>query len=300
MNSVFLRADQSRPTQALHATCYTPSVVPKLEALRQHIRRLPNALVCFSGGIDSTLVLAVAQEQLGANTLAMTALSPSVSEGEREEALRIALALGARHEFVDTREMLREGYVNNGPDRCYHCKTELYQVAREVALRMGWSTILNGTNVDDLGDYRPGLQAAREAAIQSPLVDLGFTKADVRQAARELSLDTWDKPAAACLSSRIPYGTPVTVERLQQIAQLEAFLRSAGLRQVRVRHHGNLARIEVPQADLSRLLEPALTQTLIAAGKQAGFAYVTLDLAGYRQGSHNETLTLPKRSLPVL
>lgn len=270
----------------------------KLDALRLHLSRLPNALVCFSGGVDSTLVLAVAHEQLGARALGLTALSPSVSESEREDSARIATALGAQHQFVQTQEMQRPAYVQNNPDRCYHCKSELYQVAQHVATLRGFTVILNGTNTDDLGDYRPGLQAAKEASIQSPLVELGFTKADVRDAAHSLGLDTWDKPAAACLASRLPYGTHVTAERLHQVAQLEAFLRSSGVRHARVRYHAELARIEVAPEDFARLIDPPFAQALYRAGRDAGFTYVTLDLAGYRQGSHNETL--PKRSLPLV
>ncbi len=270
----------------------------KLDALRHHLARLDDALVCFSGGIDSTLVLAVAHEQLGARALGLTAVSPSVSDAERNDAERIARAIGARHTLVQTQEMQRPAYVQNNPDRCYHCKTELYQVARTVAAQHGFTAILNGTNTDDLGDYRPGLQAADEASIRSPLVELGFTKADVRDAARTLGLDTWDKPAAACLASRLPYGTSVTEERLHQVASLEAFLRSSGIRHVRVRYHGELARIEVAPPDFPRLVDPTFTPTLTQAGRDAGFTYVTLDLAGYRQGSHNETL--PKRTLPLI
>jgi uncharacterized protein len=275
-------------------------VSSKIDLLRQYLAGLPNALVCFSGGIDSTLVLTVAQEQLGARTLAFTAISPSVAPTEREEALRIAENIGARHHLEETREMQREAYVRNAPDRCYHCKTELYQSAHRVAKETGITVILNGTNLDDLGDYRPGLEAAKEHAVRSPLAELGFTKAEVREAAKTLGLDTWDKPAAACLSSRIPYGTSVTVERLQQIAQLEAFLKDAGIRHVRVRHHDNLARVEVAPSDFTKLVEPAFAQALHRAGRAAGFIYVTLDLAGYRQGSHNETLSTAKRSLPLV
>lgn len=273
---------------------------PKLHALREWTRPLPDALVCFSGGIDSTLVLAVAREQLGSRAVALTALSPSVSESEREDAVRLARLIGAEHHLVETQEMLREEYVRNGPDRCYHCKTELYQVAQRAARDAGLTVILNGTNQDDLSDYRPGLKAAREAAIRSPLAELGFTKSDVREAAKALGLETWDKPAAACLASRIPYGTSVTVENLQQVAALEGFIRSAGIRQVRVRHHGNLARIEVAPTDLPKLVEPTFAQAVHRAGRDAGFTYVTIDVAGYRQGSHNETLAQPKRQLPLV
>jgi pyridinium-3,5-biscarboxylic acid mononucleotide sulfurtransferase len=270
---------------------------PKLDLLRSHVQRLPDAVVCFSGGIDSTLVLAVAHEQLGSRALGVTAISPSVAANERSDAQRIAATIGVAHEFVATHEMDRAEYVQNGTDRCYHCKTELYAVVRRFAAQRGFATVLNGTNRDDLGDYRPGLHAATEARIQSPLVELEFTKQDVRTAALALGLDTWDKPASACLASRLPYGTSVTLERLQQVAGLEAFLRASGFRQVRVRYHDTLARIEVPVEVLPRLVEPAFSTQLLKAGRAAGFTYVTVDIAGYRQGSHNEML---QRRLPLV
>ncbi len=270
---------------------------PKLELLRSYVRNLPDALVCFSGGIDSTLVLAVAHEQLGSRALGVTAISPSVSASEREDAQRIAATLGVAHECVDTHEMLKPDYVKNESDRCYHCKTELYAVVRQLAAARGHTTILNGTNRDDLGDYRPGLRAAVEAEIQSPLATLDFSKADVRDVALELGARHVGQTPSACLASRLPYGTSVTPERLHQVAELEAFLRGAGFRHVRVRYHGVLARIEVPLEQLERLVEPSFSSRLLEAGRKLGFTYVTVDIAGYRQGSHNETL--PRR-LPIV
>lgn len=268
----------------------------KLESLRAYVKQLPDAVVCFSGGIDSTLVLAVAHEQLGERALGVTALSPSVAESEQEDARRIASAIGAAHVCVDTHELNKPDYVKNGADRCYHCKTELYGVVHAFAVQRGFTTLLNGTNADDLGDYRPGLRAATEAQVHSPLATLQFTKNDVRAAALELGLDTWDKPASACLASRLPYGTHVTPERLQRVAQLEAFLRTSGFRHVRVRYHDALARIEVAPEHLPKLVEPSFAPKLHAAGRAAGFTYVTVDVAGYRQGSHNEALP---RHLPL-
>lgn len=270
---------------------------PKLDSLRAHVRNLPDAVVCFSGGIDSTLVLAVAHEQLGPRALGITAISPSVATSERQDAQRIAALIGAAHEFVDTHEMSSPEYVKNSTDRCYHCKTELYTVVRHLAASRGFTTILNGTNRDDLGDFRPGLQAASRAGVLSPLVELEFTKNDVREVALELGLDTWDKPAQACLASRLPYGTSVTPQRLSQVADLEAFLRSAGFRHVRVRYHDTLARIEVPLGSLPGLIDEAFAPRLLEAGRAAGFTYVTVDLAGYRQGSHNEAIP---RHLPLV
>jgi pyridinium-3,5-biscarboxylic acid mononucleotide sulfurtransferase len=252
---------------------------------------MQSVLVCFSGGIDSTLVLALAERSLGERAVALTAVSPSLPASERADAERLASQLGARHLLVDSHELERAGYRANGPDRCFHCKSELYDIARAKADELGLAAIANGTNTDDLGDHRPGLEAARRAGVRSPLLDAGFDKADVRAAAQALGLQAWDKPAAACLSSRIPYGTSVTPERLARIGGFEADLKSLGLRQVRVRFHDAIARIEVPLEELSRLLEPGVRERAVEAGKRHGFSYVTLDLGGYRQGSHNEVLS---------
>lgn len=270
----------------------------KLERLAGVIRSLGSVLVCYSGGIDSALVLAVAARELGTQAIGMTAVSASLPAAERADAARIAAALGAEHRLVESNEIARAGYAANGPDRCFHCKSELYEIARERAAAWGLHAIVNGTNLDDLGDYRPGLQAAKEAGIKSPLIDAGLNKADVRAVAQLLGMPDWDKPAAACLSSRIPYGSSVTPERLAQIGGFEAELKALGLRQVRVRWHDRIARIELPLSELSRLLEPGVREVALEAGKRHGFAYVTLDLAGYRQGSHNEVLR--GRSLPVV
>lgn len=247
-------------------------------------------MVCYSGGTDSALVLAVATRELGSRAIGMTAVSASLAPSEREDAERIALQLGADHRVVNSNEMARPGYAANGPDRCFHCKTELYTIARDKAAEWGLAVIVNGTNLDDLGDYRPGLTAASNADVKSPLIDAGFTKADVRAVAALIGLTVWDKPAAACLSSRIPYGSAVTVERLGQIGGLEADLRALGIGRVRVRWHDTIARIEVDANDLARLIQPEIRELVLAAGKRHGFAYVTVDLAGYRQGSHNEVL----------
>jgi uncharacterized protein len=262
----------------------------KLERAHELLHDLGSVLVCFSGGIDSTLVLSLAERALGERAVGLTAVSPSLPASERADAEHLAHALGARHLFVDSHEIDRAGYVQNGPDRCFHCKSELYTIARIKAQELGLSAIANGTNVDDLGDYRPGLEAARAAGVKSPLVDAGFGKGDVRDAARKLGIPAWDKPAAACLSSRIPYGTSVTPERLARIGGFEEELKALGFRQVRVRFHDEIARIEVALDELGHLLEPGVRDRALAAGKRHGFRYVTLDLGGYRQGSHNEVL----------
>src|SRR5580693_333681 len=211
---------------------------PQLTALRQTLRDMGSALVCYSGGVDSAFVLAVAHEVLGACAVGMTAVSPSLAPFEKEAAAAIARQIGARHELVESREIERAGYVANAPDRCFHCKSELYEIAEAKRREWGFAHVLNGTNLDDLGDHRPGLEAAKNADVRSVLVECGFHKDDVRAAAHVMGLAIWDKPASACLSSRIPYGTEVTRERLAQIGGLEAELRRIGLRQVRVRWHG--------------------------------------------------------------
>lgn len=270
----------------------------KLARLIELLRDAEAVLVCYSGGVDSAVVLAAAQRALGERAIGMTAVSPSLPSSELEDARRIAQEIGAEHREVSSAELARDGYVANGPDRCFHCKSELYEIAEQKRLEWQLRYVLNGTNTDDLGDYRPGLEAAKLARVRSPFLELGFDKADVRGVAQELGLRAWDKPAAACLSSRIPYGTSVTPERLSQVGGLEAELRALGFRRSRVRYHERIARIELDLEDLPRLLDPAIRQTVVQAGKAHGFTYVTLDLAGYRTGSHNEVLD--GRSLRVV
>lgn len=266
------------------------SIEEKLTGLRARLRELGSVLVCYSGGVDSAFVLAVAHAELGARAVGMTAVSPSLAPAERAEAIEVAQLVGADHRLVESHEIDDPSYAANNPDRCFHCKSELYRIASAKQVEWGLAAIVNGTNVDDLGDYRPGLAAAKEAGVVSPLVDLAFTKADVRAGAAAIGLPIWDKPAAACLSSRIPFGTSVTRERLAQIGGFEAALRKLGFRQVRVRFHGEIARIELSLEQLTRAAEPGVREAIVAAGKKLGFKYVTLDLGGYRMGSHNEVL----------
>jgi len=269
------------------ATAHTPQ---QLDSLRQILRDLGSVLVCYSGGIDSAFVLAVAHAELGPRAIGMTAVSPSLSDGEKADAARIAQKLGADQRFVESHELERPGYVQNGPDRCFHCKSELYEIAEAKRREWQLAVVVNGTNRDDLGDYRPGLEAAKNAGARSPLVEAGMTKSDVRAAALAIGMDVWDKPAAACLSSRIPYGTSVTPERLAQIGGLEADLKALGFRQLRVRWHDQIARIEIALSELELMLAPGVRDAAVLAGKKHGFQYITLDLGGYRTGSHNEVL----------
>jgi len=270
----------------------------KLERLRTIISNYKSMLVCFSGGIDSALLLAVAHEQLGKDAVAMTAVSPSLPEREKKSAATVALAIGARHCFVPSDEISRPLYVKNAPDRCFHCKTELYTIAEAKRKEWGLRVVANGTNQDDQGDYRPGLEAARNAKVCAPLAEAGLDKADVRACAQILGLKIWDKPASACLSSRIPYGVSVTRERLAQVEGFEDDLRDLGFLQVRVRWHKEIARIEVPLTDLARLIEEDTNLKVITCGRRHGFQFITADLSGYRTGSLNELLS--GRSLKVI
>jgi len=275
-----------------------PDIAAKLSALRARLADLGSVLVCYSGGVDSAFLLAAAHAELGPRAVGMTAVSPSLAPAEHEDAVALAKSIGADHRLVESSEIEDPDYVKNAPDRCFHCKSELYRIASVKRAEWGLGAIVNGTNMDDLGDYRPGLEAAKNAGVVSPFVELGFTKADVRAGAQAFGLRVWDKPAAACLSSRIPYGTSVTRERLTQIGGFEAALRGLGFRQVRVRYHDELARIELDPSDLLRAADPAVRSEIVAEGKRSGFKYVTLDLAGYRTGSHNEVLA--GRSLRVV
>ncbi|HMH44161.1 MAG TPA: ATP-dependent sacrificial sulfur transferase LarE [Pyrinomonadaceae bacterium] len=255
----------------------------KLDKLREAIARLPSCAVAFSGGVDSTLVLKVAHDVLGDRAIAVTALSESLPNGELEGAEELARTIGAKHFVIQTFETRDENYLANAANRCYFCKTEMYARIGDFAHGEGFGVILDGLNVDDLDDRRPGRAAAIEYGVISPLVDAGLTKIEVRELSRKFDLPTWDKPALACLSSRIPHGTPITLQSLSQVDRAETFLRKLGVGQVRVRHHGETARIEVEPRDFSLVHshQSAITSRLNALG----FREVVLDPEGYRTGN---------------
>lgn len=262
----------------------------KIDGLRGLLQEMEQVLVCFSGGVDSSYLLAEAVGVLGENAIALTAVSPSLAPEEGSEAQSLAQRLGARHLLVDTYELDDPRYASNPVNRCYYCKTELYGKAVDRATAMGFPNVLDGFNLDDRGDHRPGRKAAHERGVRSPLDELGFTKTDIREAARRIDLPVWDKPALACLSSRFPYGTQITPEKLAQVHRCERVLRELGFRVFRVRYHDELARIEVAAEEIDRLLQPDVRDEIVRSFKATGFSYVSLDLQGYRMGSLNEAV----------
>ena len=271
------------------------TLADKHDRLRDVIAGYGSAVVCFSGGVDSTLLLRVAHDVLGDRCVALTAVSITMAASERTAARELADGIGARLEVVESHELERPGFAQNPTDRCYHCKAELLEIARPRADALGLAEVLIGTNLDDLGDHRPGLAAANERGARHPLVDAGFTKPDVRALSRALGLSTWDKPQLACLSSRFPYGTEITPERLRQVDGFEDALRALGFRQLRVRYHGDVARLEIEADAMGRALEPGVREAIVAAGRANGFTFVALDLAGFASGSLNQLIALRRR-----
>ncbi len=265
-----------------------PRTTVKLRRLRQRLKDLNSCAIAYSGGVDSTFLITVAYQELGDHALAVTATSSTYPRKELKEAERYAQKLGIPHVVIHSEELDIDGFMQNTPDRCYYCKKELFQKIQRIAKKHHLAYVLDGSNADDISDYRPGAKAKEELGVKSPLQDVGLTKKEIRELSKEMRLDTADKPALACLASRFPYGTPITAELLKQVDAAEAFLGSLGVRSCRVRYHGTIARIEVLPPDFPIILTHATE--IIKQFKDLGFTYITLDIEGYRTGSLNEVL----------
>ncbi len=268
------------------------STIEKLKRLKDFVKSLESVVVAFSGGVDSSLVAKVCFDVLGNKALAVTARSETYPSHEYEEAGKIAQEIGINHLTIDTSELGIEGFAENPPNRCYFCKSELFSKLKGIATEKGFKNVADGANLDDAGEYRPGLDAARELEVRSPLKECGFRKADIREVSKYLKLTNWDKPSYACMSSRFPYGQSITEEKLVIVSAAEDYLRGLGLKQFRVRHHDTIARIEALPQDFAFLLQNDRRVELIKKFKEIGYKYVTIDIEGYRSGSMNEVLAM--------
>jgi uncharacterized protein len=277
----------------MKSTILTVTLKDKLKLLQSLFRDMEKALIAYSGGIDSTLVAKVAYDVLHDRALAVTAISPSLLPEDLEDARVQASEIGISHEVVETHEMTNPNYTSNPVNRCYFCKSELHDTLKPLAILRGYPYVVDGVNADDLNDYRPGIEAAKERGARSPLAEVGITKLEVRQLAKELALPWWDKPAQPCLSSRFPYGEEITIPKLQRVGRAERYLRQLGLKTLRVRSEGDTAKIELPPEEIKEFVLRTDLSILVSAFQEFGFIYVTLDLEGFRSGKLNQVLSSP-------